>query len=77
MQFFTGNMADCPNKKLAVPTKRATIIQIKVTSYSALLFMLPVRTGINLKSFLSKIFLIVDNHHPDTLNFLSQNGSAN
>jgi hypothetical protein len=54
-------------KKLPVPTKRVTVILIKVKSCNALLRMLLVSICIYLKSFLIYKFVILDTFHPDTL----------
>jgi hypothetical protein len=56
-----------PIKKLAVPTKRATIILIKVKSCNTLLRVLLVRIIICLKSVLRYKLLVVDAYHADTL----------
>ena len=59
--------------KPPVPTKRATVILIKVKSRNALLLVLLVRTGSSLKSVLRYTFLILDTYHPDTL-YLREQG---
>jgi hypothetical protein len=52
-------------KKLPIPTKRATVILIKVKSRNALVHMLLVCIGINKKSVLRYKFVIFDTYLPD------------
>jgi len=59
-------------KKLPVPTKRATIILIKVKSCTALLCNLEVYISGYLKSHLTYKFLISDNYHLGTVNLHEQ-----
>jgi hypothetical protein len=61
-------------KKPPVPTKRATIILIKVKSCNALLRMLLVCMNMYLKSDLTYKFLILNTYHPDTphLDYMSK-----
>jgi hypothetical protein len=54
-------------KKVHVPTKRATVILIKVNSCNALLHVLLVYIGNYLKSVLRYKLLMLGTYHPDTL----------
>jgi hypothetical protein len=54
-------------KKLSVPTKRATIILVKVKSCNVLLRMLLVCIRRYLKSVLRYTFSILDTYHPGTI----------
>jgi hypothetical protein len=54
-------------RKLPVPTKRATVILIKIKSTNALLRMLLECISIYLKNSYEIWFLILDTHHPDAL----------
>jgi len=56
-----------PSLKLPVPTKRATVILIKVKSCNALLRMLKVCFRSYLKSVLRYAFLILGTYHADTI----------
>ena len=60
-------------KKLPVPTKRETIILIKLKSRNALLRMLLLRIVIYLKSVVRYKFLILRTYHPNTL-YLHEQG---
>ena len=59
-------------KRLHLPTKRVTVIFIKVKSHNALLPVLLVLLLLLLKSFLRYKLLILDTCFPDTLYFHEQ-----
>ena len=60
------------SKKPLLPTKRATVISMKVESCNTVLRMLLVCISICLKSVVIYKYLILDTYHPDTLYLCEQ-----
>jgi len=75
MRFFPPWTLEYLIKKHPVPTKRETIILMKVKSRNALLRVLVVGISIYLKLVLRYTFIILDSYRPDVL-YLCEWGSV-